>query len=85
MTKRTRTILFLICVILFLLITPSVIFYSLGYRFDFEGAWLHIRSSNTEPVMRIITEAKDKTAAQKYIDAVLKIRRNILDTGKDEN
>lgn len=34
MTKQTRTVLFLICLFLFLLVTPSVIFYSQGYRFD---------------------------------------------------
>ncbi len=37
MTKRTRTILFLICLFLFLLIAPSIIFYSQGYRFDFDS------------------------------------------------
>jgi len=37
MTKRTRTILFLICLFLFLLIAPSAILYSQGYRFDFEN------------------------------------------------
>jgi len=36
MTKRTRTILFLVCLFLFLLIAPTAIFYSQGYRFDFE-------------------------------------------------
>jgi len=36
MIKRTRTILFLICLFLFILIAPSVIFYSQGYRFDFD-------------------------------------------------
>ncbi|MFH1423897.1 MAG: hypothetical protein ABIG29_03045 [Candidatus Nealsonbacteria bacterium] len=36
MTKKTRTILFAICVFLFSLTAPSVIFYSQGYRFDFE-------------------------------------------------
>ena len=35
MTKKTRTILFLICAFLFTLTAPSVIFYSQGYRFDF--------------------------------------------------
>jgi phosphomannomutase len=49
-----------------------------GCRFDFADGWLHLRTSNTEPVMRIIVEAQDKTAAQKYIDAVLKIRKEIL-------
>ncbi len=36
MSKRTRTIIFIICVFLFLLISPSVILYSQGYRVDFE-------------------------------------------------
>ena len=36
MTKKSRTILFLICLILFLIIAPLAIFYSQGYRFDFE-------------------------------------------------
>jgi phosphomannomutase len=47
-----------------------------GFRFDFPDAWIHIRSSNTEPIVRVIAEAKDKTTAQKYIDAVLKIAQN---------
>ena len=36
MTKKTRRNLFFICLILFLLIAPSLILYSQGYRFDFE-------------------------------------------------
>lgn len=37
MTRKTRTILFFVCLFLFLLIAPSVVFYSQGYRFDFEN------------------------------------------------
>ena len=37
MTKKTRTILFLICLFLFFLIAPSVIFYSQGYRVDIDS------------------------------------------------
>jgi phosphomannomutase len=48
-----------------------------GCRFDFADGWMHLRTSNTEPVMRIIVEAKDKKTAQKYIDAVLDIRKEI--------
>ena len=48
-----------------------------GCRFDFDDGWLHLRTSNTEPVMRLIVEAKDKSAAQKYIDAVSKIREKL--------
>jgi phosphomannomutase len=46
-----------------------------GCRFDFDDGWLHLRTSNTEPVMRVIAEAKDPAAAQKYIDTVLNIRK----------
>jgi len=44
-----------------------------GFRFDFPDTWIHIRSSNTEPIVRVIAEAKDKAATAKYIDAILKI------------
>lgn len=37
MEKKTRTILFSILVFLFFLISPSVILYSRGYRFDFKA------------------------------------------------
>ena len=37
MIKKTRTIIFIICLFLFILITPSIILYSQGYRFDFEN------------------------------------------------
>ena len=49
-----------------------------GCRFDFDDGWLHLRASNTEPVMRVIVEAKDQRTAQKYIDEVLKIRKEVL-------
>ncbi len=49
-----------------------------GYRFDFDDGWVHIRSSNTEPVMRAIVEAKDRNIAQGYLDAVMKIRSEVL-------
>ena len=49
-----------------------------GCRFDFDDGWLHLRASNTEPVMRVIVEAKDRPTARKYIDAVLNIRRKII-------
>jgi phosphomannomutase len=48
-----------------------------GCRFDFDDGWLHIRASNTEPVMRVIVEANDQLTAKKYIDAVEKIRDDI--------
>jgi phosphomannomutase len=49
-----------------------------GARFDFVDGWLHIRPSNTEPVMRVIAETKTKYSAQKYIDTVAKIVKEVL-------
>lgn len=48
-----------------------------GCRFDFEDGWLHLRTSNTEPVMRIIVETKNRQTAHKYIEKVLNIRKQI--------
>lgn len=36
MTKKTRLIILLVCALFFLVITPSIVLYSLGYRMDFE-------------------------------------------------
>ena len=49
-----------------------------GLRLDFPDGWLHLRTSNTEPVMRVIVEARDEAAARRYIEAVLDIRRAVL-------
>jgi len=50
-----------------------------GCKFDFDDGWLHLRASNTEPVIRIIVEAKDRCTAEKYVDEVLSIRREVSD------
>ncbi|MHC4271334.1 MAG: phosphoglucosamine mutase [Planctomycetota bacterium] len=49
-----------------------------GCRFDFEDGWLHLRTSNTEPIMRIIVEAEDEQKADNYLKAVLHIRDQVL-------
>lgn len=36
-----------------------------GLRIDFKDHWVHFRKSNTEPIIRIITEAEDETLAEK--------------------
>jgi phosphomannomutase len=38
-----------------------------GCRFDFADGWLHIRTSNTEPIMRVILETRDAATARKYL------------------
>jgi len=36
-----------------------------GIKLDFENYWIHLRKSNTEPIIRIITEAKNKIEAER--------------------
>jgi phosphomannomutase len=50
-----------------------------GCRLDFEDGWIHLRTSNTEPVMRMIVEARDEPAARRYIDRVMEIRTSVLE------
>lgn len=40
-----------------------------GVRVDWADRWVHVRPSNTEPILRLIAEAKDETAAQALIAA----------------
>jgi phosphomannomutase len=44
-----------------------------GLRFDLADGWIHLRTSNTEPVMRAIVEAATPAAAKGYLDQVLKL------------
>jgi phosphomannomutase len=38
-----------------------------GIRASFGSSWIHVRPSNTEPVVRIIAEARTKAEVQKLI------------------
>ncbi|MDP4219050.1 MAG: phosphoglucosamine mutase [Bacteroidota bacterium] len=39
-----------------------------GIRFDFEKSWLHVRASNTEPIIRLIAEAPTKEEAESILE-----------------
>lgn len=43
-----------------------------GIKVILPSGWVHIRASNTEPVIRIIAEAKEKSEAKNLIHQVLK-------------
>jgi phosphomannomutase len=51
-----------------------------GIRLDWlaERSWVHARPSNTEPIMRIIAEAPDKTIADRRIAQVQQIVQRVL-------
>ncbi|MAB27744.1 MAG: phosphoglucosamine mutase [Planctomycetaceae bacterium] len=38
-----------------------------GVRIDFEEGWVHVRASNTEPIMRVIAEAETEDQARSLI------------------
>ena len=44
-----------------------------GVRVDFADSWVHVRASNTEPILRLIAEAPHEKAATELLDAVEKI------------
>ena len=44
-----------------------------GLKIDFENEWVHLRSSNTEPIMRIYTEAKSQEAADQLADKIIQL------------
>lgn len=50
-----------------------------GVKIDFEDSWVHLRKSNTEPIIRIYSEAHEAAQAEKLADS---IRDVILDMVK---
>jgi phosphomannomutase len=49
-----------------------------GVRIDWPDAWVHARASNTEPIMRVIAEARDEQTARTRIDEVRAVVRATL-------
>ena len=51
-----------------------------GVKIDFEGSrsWVHLRKSNTEPIIRIYSEAPDEAAAQALADEVITLAKGII-------
>ncbi|MGH9935474.1 MAG: phosphoglucosamine mutase, partial [Blastocatellia bacterium] len=41
-----------------------------GVKVSFEDGWLHVRGSNTEPIIRLVTEAQDDIQARQMLDSV---------------
>ena len=43
-----------------------------GVKIDFEHHWVHLRKSNTEPIIRIYTEAKSQQKADEVAESMIK-------------
>jgi phosphomannomutase len=50
-----------------------------GVKIDFEDKWIHMRKSNTEPIIRIYTEAKTQNDADNLAEKFLKELASIAD------
>ncbi len=48
-----------------------------GVKIDFERGWVHLRKSNTEPIIRIYSEAKDEAAANALAEEVIRVAQSI--------
>lgn len=44
-----------------------------GVRVDWPDGWVHVRPSNTEPIARIIAEARDAETAERLVQLVLNL------------
>lgn len=44
-----------------------------GVKIDFKDSWVHLRKSNTEPIIRIYSEAKDLATADALAEKIKKI------------
>jgi len=42
-----------------------------GVKIDFESEWVHLRKSNTEPIIRIYTESKSQAAADALAERII--------------
>jgi len=51
-----------------------------GLKFSLEDSWVHVRPSNTEPIVRIIAEAKTDAQAKEFVD---RARKGLAVNGKE--
>jgi phosphomannomutase len=51
-----------------------------GLKFSLEDSWAHVRPSNTEPMVRIITEAKTDAQAKELVE---RVRKALAANGKE--
>lgn len=48
-----------------------------GVKIDFDRGWVHLRKSNTEPIIRIYSEAKDEAAANQLAEEVMAVAKQL--------
>lgn len=54
-----------------------------GVKIDFDNAWVHLRRSNTEPIIRVYTEAPTQTEADKLGEDMVNLVLKIASANRD--
>ncbi len=49
-----------------------------GVKIDFEEGWVHLRKSNTEPIIRIYSEGKSEAEAERLANMILEEAKNMV-------
>lgn len=49
-----------------------------GLKIEFDKSWVHLRKSNTEPIIRIYSEAKDEADAEALAQQIIKDIKEVL-------
>ena len=49
-----------------------------GVKIDFADGWVHLRKSNTEPIIRIYSEAKDQQTANSLAEEVIQVAQSMM-------
>ena len=47
-----------------------------GVKIDFEEGWVHLRKSNTEPIIRVYSEGKTEAEAERFAQMMLDVVGN---------
>ena len=49
-----------------------------GVKIDFEEGWVHLRKSNTEPIIRVYSEGKSEAEAERLAAMMLKVASEMV-------
>jgi phosphomannomutase len=49
-----------------------------GVKIEFEDGWVHLRKSNTEPIIRVYSEGNNKKIAENLADKVIRSVQDMI-------
>ncbi len=49
-----------------------------GVKIDFECGWVHLRRSNTEPIIRVYSESKDEVSANHLAEEIIEAAKELV-------